>query len=79
MQVNMYEAKSRLSELTERALKGETIVIAKAGKPLVNLVPYQSNKKRRVPGVLKGKIQIADDFTETDKEIIDAFEGDIIE
>jgi len=39
VQVNIYEAKSQLSSLVERAAKGEEIVIAKAGKPMARLVP----------------------------------------
>lgn len=38
-QVNLYEAKTQLSSLVERAAKGEEIVIAKAGKPMAKLVP----------------------------------------
>jgi prevent-host-death family protein len=37
--VNMHEAKTHLSRLVEQAARGETVVIAKAGKPLVKLVP----------------------------------------
>jgi len=38
-QVNLYEAKTQLSSLVERAAKGEEIVIAKAGKPMAKLMP----------------------------------------
>lgn len=38
-QANMHEAKSKLSQLAELAHSGETVVIAKAGKPYVDLVP----------------------------------------
>jgi prevent-host-death family protein len=61
-QVNMYEAKTHFSELISQALMGEDIVIAKAGKPLVKLVPYSSETPERHPGSAKGKIDIADDF-----------------
>lgn len=43
---NIYEAKSSLSKLVERAVAGEDVIIAKAGKPLVRLVPVQEEKKR---------------------------------
>jgi len=45
--VNLYAAKTRLSELVERAAAGEEIVIAKAGKPKAKLVPYQAARKKR--------------------------------
>lgn len=41
MQVNMHEAKSSLSKLAEKAWEGEEIVIAKAGKPYLDLVPHK--------------------------------------
>jgi prevent-host-death family protein len=44
---NLYEAKSHLSELVERAAGGEEIVIAKSGKPMARLVPIAKNSHRR--------------------------------
>lgn len=52
--VNMHEAKTQLSKLVEAALAGEEVVIAKAGKPAVRLVPVQRN--RREFGSLAGTI-----------------------
>lgn len=75
MQVNMHEAKSKLSALAERAWEGETIVIAKAGKPYLDLVPHKEGRCQRTPGRYKGQICIADDFDKTPDDIIDAFEG----
>jgi len=60
--VNLYEAKTNLSELVERAAKGEEIVIAKAGTPRARLMPLPAPKVRRKPGVWKGKVWIAPDF-----------------
>ena len=61
--VNLYAAKTHLSELVERAAAGEEIVIAKAGKPKAKLVPYQPpRKKRRFGQNLLGITYIADDF-----------------
>ena len=74
MQVNMHEAKSQLSRLGELAWKGEEIVIAKAGKPYLDLVPHRP-RSRRTLGLLKGRIWIAPDFDETPPEVIEAFEG----
>lgn len=74
-QVNMHEAKSHLSALVEEVLAGGEVVIARAGKPLVQLVPYNAQKKPRSPGRWKGKLWVADDFDITPEEIIAAFEG----
>lgn len=63
MQVNIYEAKTRLSELVEQAHKGETVIIAKAGTPMAKLVPLDAGPKRKIVfGLMKGQIEIADDF-----------------
>lgn len=74
-QVNMHEAKSRLSELGELVWKGEKVVIAKAGKPYLDLLPHREGRAKRKPGRLKGQIFIADDFDETPPEVIADFEG----
>jgi prevent-host-death family protein len=61
--VNLYDAKTNLSKLVDRAAAGEEIVIAKAGKPKAKLVPYRpSRKKRRFGQNLLGITFIADDF-----------------
>lgn len=71
--INMHEAKTHLSRLVEQALAGEEILIARAGKPLVRLVPVEAESGRRIPGRLKGKIWMAPDFDETPQDLIDAF------
>ena len=75
VQVNMHEAKSRLSELAERVWRGERVIIAKAGKPYLDLTPHRDVPVERRPGRYKGRIRIADDFDETPPEVLDAFEG----
>jgi prevent-host-death family protein len=61
--VNLYDAKTNLSKLVERAASGEEIIIAKAGKPKARLVPYHAPRKKRVFGQnLLGITYIADDF-----------------
>jgi prevent-host-death family protein len=62
--VNLYEAKTNLSKLVDRAAAGEEIVIAKAGKPKAKLVPYRPppRKKRRGGQNLLGITYIAEDF-----------------
>jgi prevent-host-death family protein len=64
IQVNLYQAKTQLSSLVERASKGEEIVIAKAGKPMARLVvPATQPAQPRKPGGNFMKITyIADDF-----------------
>jgi prevent-host-death family protein len=80
--VNIHEAKTHLSRLVEEAAKGEGFVIAKAGKPMVKVVPLdeapaeEPKKKRRI-GFLKGQISVPDDFdTMFAKEIEDMFYGE---
>lgn len=72
--VNMHEAKSRLSALVNAALDGEEVVIAKAGTPLIRLVPYQSQTTPRKPGRLKGLIKTSPDFDDIDDDITEMFE-----
>lgn len=48
MEANLYEAKTQLSKLVSRALAGEEVVICRAGKPLVRLVPVETAKPRRI-------------------------------
>jgi prevent-host-death family protein len=67
MQVNLYEAKAKLSSLLDRALAGETVVIARAGKPLARLTPLatQAGASRsgvRLGGLAKVRLRLAPDF-----------------
>lgn len=77
--VNIHEAKTHLSRLVEKAAKGESVIIAKAGKPMAKLVPIEAPAtpaKRRF-GFLKGKIKVPDDFdTMGQEEIERMFYGD---
>jgi len=75
MQTNMHEAKSKLSQLVELAVKGDEVVIAKSGKPVVKLVPYTDFTTREF-GQLKDKIKMSDDFdsVQTNAEIAELFE-----
>jgi prevent-host-death family protein len=70
----MHEAKTKLSQLVERAEAGEDIVIARNGKPVARLVPVaQTNSLASVYGALRGQIHMADDFDELPDDIADAF------
>ncbi len=59
--VNIHEAKTHLSRLVNEVCEGKELILAKAGKPLVKLVPLHKKKKRK-PGFLKGKIKISPNF-----------------
>jgi prevent-host-death family protein len=59
---NIHEAKTHLSRLVEQAASGETVIIAKAGKPLVKLVPVDAPSAPRRIGFLDGQFKIPDDF-----------------
>jgi antitoxin (DNA-binding transcriptional repressor) of toxin-antitoxin stability system len=71
-QANMHEAKSKLSQLAELAHSGKRVVIAKAGKPYVDLVPHQEDKPR-VPG---GYVIDMKTFDDADKDVDGMFYGD---
>ena len=62
--INIHDAKTHLSRLVDRAAKGEPFVIAKAGKPLVKVVPLDAPPPAKVCrlGFLVGKIAVPDDF-----------------
>ncbi len=66
---NMYEAKTQLSKLVQKALAGEDVVLAKSGKPLVKLVPTGTDSHERTFGLLKGKIEMSEDFNEFSEEL----------
>ena len=72
---NIHEAKSQLSKLIESALAGEEIIIAKAGKPLVKLIPYQEDKQPRTLGGWEGKVIMSDDFDELPTDLLHDFMG----
>jgi prevent-host-death family protein len=78
--VNIHEAKTHLSQLVDRAAKGEPFVIAKAGKPLVKVVPLDAptaGQVRRL-GFMAGQIAVPDDFDQMGSaEIERLFHGEI--
>jgi prevent-host-death family protein len=76
--VNIHEAKTHLSRLVERAANGEPFIIAKAGKPMVKVVPLDTPAKGKVRriGMLDGLIKVPDDFdTMMADEIAEMFYG----
>jgi len=74
--VNIHEAKTHLSRLLEQVAGGDEIIIAKAGKAIARLVPLDAAPKKRQLGLLKGKLNVPDDFDAplTDSELA-LFEG----
>jgi antitoxin (DNA-binding transcriptional repressor) of toxin-antitoxin stability system len=71
-QFNIHEAKTRLSSLIDGAIKGNSFIIAKAGKPMVKVIPcsLQEPKKQRI-GFLKGKISVPTNFNSIGKKEIE--------
>lgn len=59
---NIAQAKARFSELVQKAMLGEEVIIAKDNKPVLKLVPLEKPKQPRKPGSAKGKIWMAEDF-----------------
>lgn len=82
--VNMHQAKSQLSKLVERALAGEEVIVARAGKPAVKLVPCEAaanaapaEKKLRPIGGFENKIWLAPDWNDPwPEDFIDEFYKD---
>jgi len=76
-QYNIHNAKTHLSALVEKAAKGEAFIIAKSGKPMVQVLPLNDKipALQRV-GFLKGKIKVPKDFNRMGQdEIIEVFEA----
>lgn len=70
----MHEAKTKLSQLVERAESGEDVVITRRGTPVVRLVPVvTTNRLAAVHGALRGRIRMAEDFDELPDDIAEAF------
>ena len=77
MLVNIHDAKTHFSKFINQALKGDEVIIARGGKPLVRLVPYTDEPQIRRGGQFKGLIQISDDFdAPLPEEILRHFYGD---
>lgn len=75
--VNIHEAKTHLSRLVEQAARGESFVIAKAGKPLVKVTALDvptAGQARRL-GFLVGEISVPDDFDRMGREEIEQMFG----
>lgn len=74
--IDLHDAKNHLSRLLEQAAGGEEVVITKAGKAIARLVPHETPPGKRQLGLLKGRLNVPDDFDAplTDDEL-GPFEG----
>lgn len=75
--VNIHEAKTNLSKLVEEASKGESFIIAKAGKPIVKVTALDAptGAQARKLGFMRGQISVPDDFDQIGKEEIEKLFG----
>ena len=74
--VSLYEAKTNLSRLVDRAAAGEEIVITKSGRPRARLVPLEDTRALRVPGKGKGQWRTGKDFdAPLPEDLLDRFEA----
>jgi prevent-host-death family protein len=62
--VNVHELKTNYSKYLEQVIGGEEVLLGKHGKIVAKIVPLPKTKMPRVPGALKGKIWVSDDFDE---------------
>jgi len=74
--VNIHDAKTQLSKLVDLAAKGEPFIIAKAGKPLVKVVPLsEADASAKRLGFLAGEITVPDDFDSMGRDEIEGLFG----
>ena len=74
--VNIYDAKTGLSQLVDKAAAGEDVLVSRNGKPLVRITQLEGFKRRIRFGVLKGKVSISPDFdAPLPNEVLAGFEG----
>ena len=74
--VNIYEAKTHLSQLVDEAASGEDVIVSRHGKPVARITRLAPAKRRVVFGVLRGKVKVAKDFdAPLPPEVLAAFEG----
>jgi antitoxin (DNA-binding transcriptional repressor) of toxin-antitoxin stability system len=75
--VNIYEAKTRLSQLVDEAASGKDVVIARAGRPVARLTRLVGKGGKRRLGILDGRFRIPNDFNRPlPEEVLRAFEGE---
>ena len=70
-QFNVAEAKARFSQLVQKAVSGEEVVIAKDNRPLLRLVPLGAPGGKRKPGSARGRVWMAPDFDQIPEDFED--------
>ncbi len=74
--INIYDAKTQLSKLVERAAAGKDVIIARGGKPIARLTRLARPPRELRFGVLKGKVRVAKDFdAPLPTEVLAQFDG----
>ena len=73
--VNMHEAKTHLSRLVDDAVRGEPFVIAKAGKPLVQVTALGAPSAPQRLGFLAGEFSVPSDFNRMGDDVVPALFG----
>ena len=74
--INIYEAKTQLSKLVERAAAGQDVIIARGGKPVARLTRLAPPARKIRFGLLKGKVKVDPDFdAPLPEDVVRAFEG----
>lgn len=72
--VNTHEAKSRLSELIRLAEAGDTVILARGGKPVARIVAWPTGAPTRSPGAWRGLVEVAGDVVVSDPDIVEIFD-----
>lgn len=77
MLINLYDAKTHLSDLVEKASEGAEIIIAKSGKPKAKLIAVNQAPPTRTPGLWRGKVVISKKFDDPlPEDVLRAFWGE---
>ena len=72
--VNAHQAKTGLSELIRYAESGDTVILARAGKPVARIVALPGAQPTRIPGGWKGRASYGADLVGSDDEVVAAFD-----
>jgi antitoxin (DNA-binding transcriptional repressor) of toxin-antitoxin stability system len=74
--VNIYEAKTRLSQLVDQAAAGEDVVVCRNGKPLARITRLVVPRRRITFGLLAGQLTVPADFdAPLPDDVLAGFEG----
>ena len=73
---NIYDAKTRFSQLVDKAAAGEDVIVSRNGKPVVRITRLEGAKRRIKFGVLKGRFKVPADFDASlPADVLAGFEG----